>query len=223
VWEPLSAQLIITTVVYFVFFSVFQPYRSVIHRTGLRDLQRIASTVSCAFVILAMIGWLFELEPVRDSLSPIFGTVSHTQLLLHAFMTGFFLCFMRIIYRSLYHALFWNNKGNAIPVILFGAGNMGNTTFYFLRASTRNKYRVVALLDDNPSRIGKRIQGFKVQHISALDVDFMEKHGIPRELIIAIDDHRPERLQTLSKQSESLPLKEKMTPKSARKLPICVA
>ncbi|TYR36892.1 polysaccharide biosynthesis protein [Sphingobacterium phlebotomi] len=218
VWEPLSAQLITTTIVYFIFFLVFQPYRSIIHRTGLRDLQRIASTVSCAFVILAMIGWLFELAPLRNSLSPIFGKFSHTQLLLHAFMAGFFLCFMRIIYRSLYHALFWNNKGNAIPVILFGAGNMGNTTFYFLRASTRNKYRVVALLDDNPSRIGKRIQGFKVQHISALDVDFMEKHGMPRELIIAIDDHRPDRLQAVFKQAESLPLKVKIIPNSARML-----
>src|SRR5690606_31465108 len=218
VWEPLSTQLITTTVVYFFFFLVFQPYKSVIHRTGLRDLQRIASTVSCAFVILAMTGWLFELGPLRNSLSPIFGTFSHTQLLLHAFMTGFFLCFMRIIYRSLYHALFWNNKGSAIPIILFGAGNMGNTTFYFLRASTRNKYRVVALLDDNPSRIGKRIQGFKVQHISALDVDFMEKHGMPRELIIAIDDHRPERLQSVFKQAEHLPLKVKIIPNSARML-----
>src|SRR5690606_4562744 len=96
--------------------------------------------------------------------------------------------------------------------------NMGNTTFYFLRASTRNKYRVVALMDDNPTRIGKRVQGFKVQHISSLDADFMEKHAMPRELIIAIDDHRPERLQHVFKQAEPLPLKVKIIPNSARLL-----
>src|SRR5690606_21754402 len=106
VWEPLSAQLITATIVYFVFFLVFQPYKSVIHRTGLRDLQRIAGTVSCAFVILVTIGWLFELEPLPHSIATIFRTFYYTQLLLHAFMTGFFLCFIRIIYRSLHHALF---------------------------------------------------------------------------------------------------------------------
>lgn len=217
-WQPLSAQLLITTIVYFIFFLIFQPFRSVIHRTGLRDLQRIASTVLAAFIVMALTAWLMESGPLSNSLLATFGTFSHTQLLLHAFMAGFFLCFMRIIYRSLYHVLFWNNKSDTIPVILFGAGNMGNTTFYFLRASTRNKYRVVAIMDDNPTRIGKRVQGYKVQHISALGVDFMEKHGMPRELIIAIDDHRPERLQSVFKQAEPLPLKVKIIPNSARML-----
>src|SRR5690606_35869713 len=201
-----------------IFFLIFQPYRSVIHRTGLRDLQRIASTVVAAFVVLAIFARLLEWPKLIPSPFHFFGTFSHTQLLLHAFMAGFFLCFMRIIYRSLYHALFWNNKSDTIPVVLFGAGNMGNTTFYFLRASTRNKYRVVAIMDDNPTRIGKRVQGFKVHHINSLEADFIEKHGMPRELIIAIDDHFPERLQRIFKQAEPLPLKVKIIPNSARLL-----
>ncbi len=217
-WQPLSSQLLAITGVYFIFFLIFQPYRGVIHRTGLRDLQRIASAVVAAFVVLAVFARLIEWPALSFSLFPVFGKISHTQLLLHAFMAGFFLCFMRIVYRSLYHALFWNNKNDAIPVILFGAGNMGNTTFYFLRASTRNKYRVVALMDDNPTRIGKRVQGFKIQHITNLNADFMEKNGMPRELIIAIDDHRPERLQHVFKQAEPLPLKVKIIPNSARML-----
>src|SRR5690606_26763938 len=55
-------------------------------------------------------------------------------------------------------------------------------------------------------------------HISSLNVDFMEKHGMPRELIIAIDDHFPERLQRVFKQAEPLPLKVKIIPNSARLL-----
>lgn len=217
-WQPLSAQLLLTTAVYFIFFLIFQPYRSVIHRTGLRDLQRVASTVLGAFIVMSVTVWLVERKPWGDSLFSVFGAFSHTQLLLHAFMAGFALCLVRIVYRSLYHKLFWNNKRDAIPVILFGAGNMGNTTFYFLRASSRNKYRVVALMDDNPTRIGKRVQGFTVQDIKRLDADFVEKHGMPRELIIAIDDHFPERLQRIFKKAEPLPLKVKIIPSSARLL-----
>src|SRR5690606_4117193 len=128
------------------------------------------------------------------------------------------MCFGRILYRSLYHALFWNNKTDAVRVILFGAGNMGNTIFYFLRASTRNKYKIVAILDDNPTRIGKLVQGHKVQHLNCLNAEFLEKHDMPQELIIAIDDHFPERLQRIFKQAEPLPLKVKIIPNSARLL-----
>ena len=217
-WQPLSMQLLAVTIVYFGLFLLFKPYRSVIHRTGLRDLQRIASAVLGSFMVLAVLAKLIELPPLSETAIQPFDRFSHTQLLLHAFMAGFFLCFMRIIYRSLYHALFWNNKNEAIPVILFGAGNMGNTTFYFLRASSRNKYKIVAILDDNPSRIGKHVQGYRVQHIDTLDADFMEKMGMPRELIIAIDDHAPERLQRIFRQAEPLPLKVKIIPNSARLL-----
>lgn len=215
-WQPLSAQLLTTTIVYFIFFLIFQPYRSVIHRTGLLDLQRVAGTVVAAFITLAVLARVLELPQLASSSFHLFGDFSHTQLLLHAFMTGFALCFIRIVYRSLYHAIFWNNKSNAIPVVLFGAGNMGNTTCYFLRASSRNKYKIVAILDDNPTRIGKRVQGYKVQHLSSLTPNFMEKYGMPRELIIAIDDRSPERLQRIFKQAEPLPLKVKIIPDSAR-------
>lgn len=217
-WHALAGQLLLAVATYFLFFLIFQPYRTVIHRTGLRDLQRVAKTVVAAFVTLAGLATIVEWWPLATLSLQWFGVFSHTQLLFHAFMVGFAMCLGRILYRSLYHALFWNNKTDAIRVILFGAGNMGNTTFYFLRASTRNKYKIVAILDDNPTRIGKLVQGHKVQHLNSLDAEFLEKHDMPQELIIAIDDHFPERLQRIFKQAEPLPLKVKIIPNSARLL-----
>src|SRR5690606_20511682 len=216
-WEPVELQFALITGVYLLFFLLFQPYRSVVHRTGLRDLQRIALTVSSAFLLLAICARLQEWRPELFSFLGMFASFSHTQLLLHAFMTGFAMGVVRIGYRSVYHNLFWH-KENVVPVILFGAGNMGNTTFYFLRASTRNKYKIVAILDDNPTRIGKLVQGHKVQHLNCLNAEFLEKHDMPQELIIAIDDHFPERLQRIFKQAEPLPLKVEIIPNSARLL-----
>ena len=217
-WQSLASQLLLVIAIYFLFFLIFQPYRTVIHRTGLRDLQRVAKTVVAAFLTLAGLATVAEWSSLATRSLQWFGVFSHTQLLFHAFMAGFAMCFGRILYRSLYHALFWNNKTDAVRVILFGAGNMGNTIFYFLRASTRNKYKIVAILDDNPTRIGKLVQGHKVQHLNCLNAEFLEKHDMPQELIIAIDDHFPERLQRIFKQAEPLPLKVKIIPNSARLL-----
>src|SRR5690606_22411537 len=215
-WQPFELQFVVVTLVYFLIFLLYQPYRSVIHRTGLRDFQRIALTVASAFLFLAICARLQEWRPQLFSFLDVFASFSHTQLLLHAFMIGFAMAFIRIAYRSLYHSLFWNTRSNTIPIILFGAGNMGNTTFHFLQDSSRNKYKIVAILDDNISRIGKRVQGYTVQDLDRLAANFIEKHGMPRELIIAIDDRFPERLQRIFKQTEPLPITVRIIPDSAK-------
>jgi FlaA1/EpsC-like NDP-sugar epimerase len=110
----------------------------------------------------------------------------------------------------------WGNKDNRIPVILFGAGNMGNTTFHFIHTTSRNKYRIVAIMDDNPHRIGNRIQGFRIHDINKLNREFVERHGNAAELIVAIDNRAPERLSKIFKLAEPIPLIVKIIPDTAR-------
>lgn len=217
-WETMLLQLFLVTAIYGTSFLIFQPFRSVIHQTGLRDLRQVAFTTGAAFLVLAgivrLVEWVDWIYPNLAILLPF----SHTQLLLHAFLTGFGMAFIRIAYRSIYHSVFWRTKEDKIAVILFGAGNMGNTTFHFLQAGSRNKYKVVAVLDDNPTRIGKRIQGLTVHPLGRLDAGFLEKFDHVEQLIIAIDDHYPERLKRIFKQAEPLQLAVKIIPTSARLL-----
>ncbi|MDR2283832.1 MAG: polysaccharide biosynthesis protein [Sphingobacterium sp.] len=217
-FDRMLGQLAIVGTIYFLCFLSFQTYRSVIRRTGLRDIQQLAITIVVAFamsvVVSHLIHWKIEYLPVLRGIIPF----SDTQLLFHAFVTGFSMSFARVLYRALYHEILWNRKDNRIPVILFGAGNMGNTTFHFIQSTSRNKYRVVAIMDDNPARIGKRIQGFKVQDVANLNKDFVQKFGNAHELIIATDRHTPERLQRVFKLAEPIPLVVKIIPDSAKLL-----
>lgn len=216
--DRLIAQLAIVGPIYFASFLFFQTYRSVVRRTGLRDLQQLAITVVVAFILAVaithLIHWKIEYLPFLRPLLPF----SDTQLLFHAFITGFAMSFARVFYRAMYHELLWNRKDNRIPVILFGAGNMGNTTFHFIQSTSRNKYRIVAIMDDNPTRIGKRIQGFKIHDVAKLNKDFVQQCGNAHELIIAIDRHNPERLQRVVKLAEPIPLIVKIIPDGARLL-----
>ncbi|WP_164126674.1 polysaccharide biosynthesis protein [Sphingobacterium luzhongxinii] len=214
--DRMLGQLAVVGMIYLLCFLGFQTYRSVIRRTGIRDLQQVSITVFTALalveVVTHLIHWKIEFLPFMRYILPF----SDTQLLFHAFITGFSMSFARVLYRALYHELLWNRKDNRIPVILFGAGNMGNTTFNFIQSTSRNKYRIVAIMDDNPTRIGKRLQGFKIHDVSKLNKEFVQQYGNAHELIIATDRNVPERLQRVVKLAEPIPLIVKIIPDSAR-------
>src|SRR5690606_19561912 len=72
-------------------------------------------------------------------------------------------------------------------------------------------------------RIGKRIQGISVRPLEELDMDLLKRVGGAQELIIAIDNHDPERLERISVQAEPLPIKMKIIPNSSRMLEGAVA
>lgn len=214
--DRMLGQLALVGIIYLLCFLGFQTYRSVIRRTGIRDLQQVAITVFVALVLAVTVTHLIHWQIKSWTFFVPIVPFSDTQLLFHAFITGFSMSFARVIYRALYHELLWNRKDNRIPVILFGAGNMGNTTFNFIQSTSRNKYRIVAIMDDNPARIGKRLQGFKIHDVAKLDKDFVQQYGNAHELIIATDRNAPERLQRVVKLAEPIPLIVKIIPDSAR-------
>ncbi|MGJ1382466.1 polysaccharide biosynthesis protein [Sphingobacterium sp. HMSC13C05] len=214
----LFGQLIIVCTVYLVWFLIFGTFKSVMHKTGIRDLQQLVVALVLAYISVELLSKLIEWIVPKNTILQSIVPFSDTQLLFHALIAGFGMTFLRVLYRSIYHELVWNQKDNRIPVILFGAGNMGNTTFHFIHTTSRNKYRIVAILDDKPSRIGKRIQGFKVRDINCLNKAFVKKHGNAHELIIAIDDHNPQRLEHVFKLAEPIPLIVKIIPDTAKLL-----
>ncbi len=223
----IGLQSLVVLSVYWIVFLAFKPYRSIIRRTDLRDLFVIAKCVATAFIALFIITKVSGVAAPADNDMPepvnhLLG-FSQTQLLLHAMMAGTAMLAARFVYRAWYHNTFWTTKGNQIQVVLFGAGDMGNSAFNLLHAGSRNRYRVVAIVDDNLSRIGKRIQGIKVRPLSELTLELLKQVGGAQELIIAIDHHEPERLQRISDQAETLPLKMKIMPNSTKLLEGAVA
>lgn len=218
VLDNLLLQLIIVGAVYLLFFFIFSTFKGVVHKTGIRDLQQIVLSIICSYFVCVLIFRLIELGANYFTNFNQILPFSDTQLIFHAFITIFGMTFMRVLYREIYNEIIWNQKDNRIPVILFGAGNMGNTTFHFIHTTSRNKYRIVVILDDKPERIGKKIQGFKIYDINELNKDFVQKHGNAHELIIAVDNRTPERFSKVFKLAEPIPLIVKIIPDTTRLL-----
>ncbi len=214
-------QSFVVSSIYLLVFLWLKPYQSIVRRTGLRDLKLIGNSVAIAFFLSIVSSYIFEFIVSKEL--EIKYYFSQTQLLFHALMTGITMASLRLFYKTLYHSFFWTNRQNAVPVILFGAGNMGHNTYNLLQLGSRNRYKVVAILDDNPTRIGRYIQGVRIRSLDELNESLLERVGGAQELVIAIDNSSPERLKKITAKAELLPIKIKIIPNSAALLEGTVA
>ncbi len=225
--STMLSQSVVVSLVYFISFLVYRPFKGIIRRTSLNDLFLIGNSILLSMLVLFVSAYsvdsFFLNQTSSRTISHTIFHFSHTQLLLHGMMVGITMSGLRLLYRELFHQLFWYNKENAISVILFGAGNMGHNTYNMLHLGSRNRYRVVAIVDDNPKRIGKHINGLPVRPLSHLSYDLLGQIGGAQELIIAIDDIDPERLSRISSVAEKLPLKIKVIPPSSKYIEGAVA
>lgn len=204
---------VLVSSIYFLIFLLFKPYQSIVRRTGLRDLKLLGNCIALAFFLVIISSYIWEyLVPKHIEQQYYF---SQTQLLFHGLLAGIAMASVRLFYKAVYHSFFWNNKHNSIPVILFGGGNMGHNTFNLLQLGSRNRYKVVAIVDDNPKRIGRYIQGIRIRPLKELNMKLLVRVGGAQELVIAIDTPTPERLKAITEKAELLPIKIKIIPNSA--------
>jgi len=224
--EPISISLmllesVLVLIIYLFVLFWFKPYQSIVRRTGLRNLKLIGNCVAVAFCITILTSYLWDFI-VSDKFKNQYY-FSQTQLLLYSLLVGIVMASYRLTYKAIYHSFFWNNKQNAVPVILFGAGNISHNTCNMLQLGSRNRYKVVAILDDNPGRIGRYIQGIRTRSLEDLNMDFLERICGAQELVIAINNFSPERLKNITTKAELLPIKIKIIPNSAAVLEGSVA
>ncbi|MGJ1403298.1 polysaccharide biosynthesis protein [Sphingobacterium siyangense] len=217
----LLLESIIVSAIYLLVFVLFKPYKSIVRRTGLRDLKLIGNCIASGFALSIVLSYIWEIWASNELETAYY--FSQTQLLLHALLSGIGMSSVRLMYKTAYHNFFWNNKQNSIPVILFGAGNMGHNTYNLLQLGSRNRYKVVAIVDDNPKRIGRYIQGMRIRSLEELNAQLLERVGGAQELVIAIDNSSPDRLKKISARAELLPIKIKIIPNSAALLEGTVA
>lgn len=206
----------VVTLIYCVCFLYFKTYKGIIRQSGIRDAQYIMAAVGLAMLVL--FAESFIIRQFFDRGTPVgdFLRMSYGVLFIHAILTIVAMVAARIFYRTIYERIFWNER-TVSRVVIAGAGNMGTITYNILQNDTRNKYKVVAVVDDNPSRIGKRINGFHIKDIAQVTKQYVEDLRVDK-FIIALDDSNKERLKRISSILEPLPTKIMIMPSTAKLL-----
>ena len=212
--EMMVKKSIFVAAVYYISFLYFKTYRGIVRQTGFRDAWGIFKAVFAAWAILMLVSTIVRMIFDQTSVVNQFFRPSYAVLFTHAFFTTVCLVAARVFYRNIYENFFFGGR-EVENVLIFGAGNMGTTTLNLLRNDARKKVKVVAFADDNPNRIGKFINGYKIINMDRLTKEFVEKLKID-SIIIALDDNNKDRLSKISSQIEPLPVKLKIMPTSAK-------
>jgi len=214
--ELMAKKSLLVSVVYYFSFLFFKTYRGIIRQTGFRDAWSIFKAVALAWFALILIAAFIRPKYTDEDIIGQYFRLSYAVLFTHAFFTTVCLVAARVLYKNIYEMFFFGGR-QVERVLIFGAGNMGTTTLNLLRNDVRKKVKVVSFADDNPSRIGKMINGYKILDQKELNADYVRGLKID-SIIIALDDNNKDRLSRISALIEPLPVKLKIMPTSAKML-----
>lgn len=164
-------------------FITFGLYRSTWRFASLLELKRILQTIFVAGTILAIIFFIFS-SSIR---------VPRSVLIINPILLTFFMGGSRFVYRLLKeYQLFGSHLAKGEPVVIYGAGTTAISLLKDLAQS--EKWRVVALLDNNETMHGREILGVKVQG-DILDLAKVSNFYKAQHIIIASStiDHQERR------------------------------
>jgi FlaA1/EpsC-like NDP-sugar epimerase/lipopolysaccharide/colanic/teichoic acid biosynthesis glycosyltransferase len=191
-WKFLPWLLLIRAVT----FAVFRLYQGLWRYTSVTDAANIVAGVAAGSVLLVVLVRLVYAEPAHPR-----SVFVVDAILLITFMLG-----VRLI-RRLYHELSAGSAG--VRVVVFGAGDRGEMLIRELKRS--EVYRVVALVDDDPAKRGRRIHGLPVIG-GRTELPRIIAERKPAEVLIAFDSPNPAAARDLVRLVEPFSLKLRTLP-----------
>ena len=200
-------QLGIFTFMYTLAFLYTHSYSGIIRHTGLSDALKILKAAGLAFFLLLVVNILLAQFSGKN-----FHRFSYSLLIIHFLLTVALLIGSRVVIKVLFVQITKQFSKKKIPVLIYGAGAAGMLTKNALVKDTAYHYIVVAYIDDNPSKVGKSIEGIPVYNqYKALLSSFVEKNNV-EQLIIAMQDIHPEKKKRIIETGLSFHLKVKVVP-----------
>jgi FlaA1/EpsC-like NDP-sugar epimerase len=183
---------------------VTRSYAGIVRYTGIEDGKRIAINTLLNLFILSIANLLTYYNAG-------FNIIPFSVLLI-AFPFAFFqLFFYRLFVKELFAYI--KKSGDKLErtnVAVFGAGMLGLSVKQMIETSPESGLRLIALIEDDPSKIGKKIQGFKIVHPEELP-RLVQIQGV-QEIIIAVNNLSPERKNRLIEDCLRLGIKVRAVP-----------
>ncbi len=193
---------------YLVAFLITRTYDGMLRYAGFNDIRKIFS--SCTFTVLALIVSKIFFIRVNPSIA-IDYYPRFTVMIYHYLITLVFMIIMRFTIRRLYNEVY-KNAGDKMNTLIYGAGDGGTMLMRTLSQDTNSKFRIKAFVDDDPQRVNKQINTFKVYTPKeALTPDFIQRNNI-EAMIIAIPSLSEERNKEIIEQGLALNLNVKSIP-----------
>lgn len=153
-------------------------YAGIVRYTGIQDAVRILYTEVLSLFLLILVNLIYFYNVGRN-------LIPYSVIFISFFVSSLLLYQYRLVVKSIF-AFYKSEVIKKVPVVIFGAGLSGVLTKQAIDSDLSGRYRVIAFIDDNPSKNNKVINGTKIyssDRLGALAADF----GV-RELIISIKE-----------------------------------
>ncbi len=169
----------VTLGVRIILFLVFKIHASLLRYTGTKDITRIFLVNFLGSVIICIGNIVFYYFINQKFLVPFSMVI--LEFIVSTFMIIFYRLFTKIIYFE-----YINTPKEKKDVIIYGAGELGFTTKRSIYQDISNKYNVIGFVDDDPKKVGKKIDNLTIYSFKDLK-KLLERKSIAH-VIIAIKD-----------------------------------
>jgi FlaA1/EpsC-like NDP-sugar epimerase len=181
-WKFAFTTLIITRVGSFLISKI---YRGIIRYTSTRDALRVFYTITAGSIFMGIANFV-SLKLIGIYLIPF------SVLIIEYFASVFSITAFRILVKTIYQEL-KNPSRDKKQVLIYGAGEAGLITKRALDRDADTRYKVIAFIDDDPSKVGKTVEGIQIFHSDDLDMLLNANHV--ENLIISIQNVSSEKKQ----------------------------
>jgi len=175
-----------------IMYYVMHMYQSIWRYAGYNELYRaITAVLFCAcFHVIGI--WLVLRTDIYSGRMPISYYLFGTLLQL------FFAVSIRFSYRflNLVRSGRVSSRSNRRPVMIFGAGNAARLLMKDLTAAEKSDERICCILDDNPNKWGRFIDGIPIEGGRESIMSSVAKHKIEK-IYVAIPSATPKQIRDI--------------------------
>jgi len=148
-------------------FYIGKTYSGIIRYTSFDDARRIFSVIFIGSICFVLAN-LFSFKAATKFVIPF------SIIVIDFITTVFAMVATRVLFKLMYFEL-KNPKREKSKVLIYGAGDEGIITKRALERDAGARFRVIAFIDDDKNKIGKKIEGIKIHSSDEIDMLIGEK------------------------------------------------
>ncbi|MBO3097906.1 polysaccharide biosynthesis protein [Gelidibacter pelagius] len=186
-------------------FLAVRSHKGVVRFTGYKDIINIIIGVNILATLL-IISTFFSRKFGYSEVFDIPGSIIYIHLLLNILLLIGFKLFIKSLYNAISNDFIATKK-----ILVYGAGNSGMITYQAISNDPQNSYIVIGFIDDNESKVGKKINLLPVYSLERITKEFVLKNNL-EEVIISIQNIDPTRLLQITGYLFDLGLHVKIVP-----------
>ena len=187
--ESQGIQLGIVTMAYLGAFLLVKPFAGVMRHTTLHDLARISLSLFVGFMVLVV----YNIIIIAFAL-PMLWLMPLSVMIIHLAAALVLMSFARVAVKHVYDVLI-KPGSRAIPVMIYGAGELGQTALQAIERTRNPYYLPVGFVDTNYSLQGKIKSGLFIYSPDAALRNVIKSRGV-KEIIMAISKERVLHIET---------------------------